>query len=154
MNKSNLIIRPIEPNDRTHWLVMWQAYLHFYEQSLAPEVTEATWARFFDDSCSLYCLVGEDESLGLVGFAVHVVHPGSWGAGNVCYLEDLYVRPEARRMGVARKLIEQLITDGKEKDWYRLYWHTDKENHSARALYDTMATLADRVKYDIELQGN
>lgn len=151
MNNSRINIRPIEPNDLMSWRDMWQAYIDFYEQSLPPEVTRATWDRFFDDSCPLYCLIAEDDAQTLLGFAAYVVHPGTWGLGDVCYLEDLYVAPEARRMGVARKLIEHLIAEGKEKTWYRLYWHTDNGNDTARALYDKMATLADRIKYDVDL---
>lgn len=151
MNNSNVNIRPIKPNDQVRWQGMWQAYLNFYEQSLAPEVTKATWDRFFDDGCSLYCLIAEDNTHGLLGFAAYVVHPGTWGAGDVCYLEDLYVAPEARRMGIAGQMIDQLIAEGKDKSWYRLYWHTDDGNHTARALYDKVATLSDRVKYDIDL---
>ncbi|NQW02195.1 MAG: GNAT family N-acetyltransferase [Rhodospirillales bacterium] len=151
MTKATVSIRDLRPEDEPRWQEMWADYLAFYEQSLAPEVTMATWRRFFDAGCPLYCLVAVDASGLILGFAAHVVHPGTWGAGDVCYLEDLYVAPQARCRGVARKLIEQLIATGREKSWYRLYWHTDAGNHGARALYDKVGTLSDRVKYDVAL---
>ncbi len=151
MANSKVSIRSLNEDDEVHWHSMWSAYLAFYEHPLAPEITAETWRRFFDDNCPLYCLVATDADLGLLGFAAHVVHPGTWGMGNVCYLEDLYVVPEARRRGVARQMIDHLITRGKDRSWYRLYWHTDHGNHPARALYDSIGTLSDRVKYDVAL---
>ncbi len=151
MAKPNVLIRDAAPNDQGRWQEMWQNYLEFYKQDLPKDVTDETWRRFFDDDCPLFCLVAEDEQNRVLGFAAHVVHPGTWGRGNVCYLEDLYVTPEARCMGVARKMIEHLSAMGRDKGWYRLYWHTDGNNHTARSLYDKVGTLTDRIKYEIDL---
>ena len=151
MTKQNVEVRFIRPDDQNRWSEMWRDYLAFYKQSLAPEITSETCRRFLDDKCPMFCLVAENDAGSLIGFATHVVHPGTWGMGNVCYLEDLYVSPDARRMGVARHMIETLIQMGKEQNWYRLYWHTDDDNHTARALYDKIGTLTDYVKYDVPL---
>lgn len=151
MNTPVTRIRPVKNTDKEAWLTMWEAYLAFYNQSLDADITEQTWHRFFDEGCPLYCLTAEKEDGALLGFAAYVVHPGTWGKGNVCYLEDLYVAPEARCRGVARKMIGQLIEQGKQEGWFRLYWHTDDGNHTARALYDKIGTLSDRVKYDVAL---
>lgn len=151
MTKVDVTIRIINPEDKDRWASMWDAYLAFYNQTLDPEITEATWRRFFDANCPLYCLVAESDEGEILGFAAHVVHPGTWGIGDVCYLEDLYVAPNARCMGVARKMIETLIATGRENGWYRVYWHTDDGNHTARALYDKLGVLSDRVKYDVSL---
>jgi hypothetical protein len=32
-----------------------------------------------------------------------------------------------------------------------VYWHTDDGNYTARALYDKIGILSDRVKYDVPL---
>lgn len=150
MTKPNVTIRYATPDDHARWREMWEDYLVFYNEPLRPEVSDETWRRFFDDSCQMYCLVAADENGKLIGFAAHVLHPGTWGKGDICYLEDLYVAPEARCMGVARKLIAELIETGKQKNWFRVYWHTDDGNHTARALYDKVGTLTDRVKYEVK----
>ena len=41
-------IRPFTPEDRQVWEPLWQGYLTFYKASLAPEVTELSWARLHD----------------------------------------------------------------------------------------------------------
>jgi GNAT superfamily N-acetyltransferase len=40
-----------------------------------------------------------------------VFHRGTWTIGNFCYLEDLFVAPNARNRGVARALIEAVYAD-------------------------------------------
>jgi len=69
----------------------------------------------------------------------------------VCYLEDLYVAPEARGHGAGRFLIEGLVALGRERSWRRIYCHTHGNNHAARALYDQLAPSTDYVRYDIDL---
>lgn len=151
MAKANVTVRSARSTDQERWQEMWKSYLDFYHQDLSQDVTKETWRRFYDDLCPLYCLVAEDDQNRILGFAAYVVHPGTWGRGNVCYLEDLYVVPEARCMGIARRMIEHLSAVGKENGWYRLYWHTDGNNHTAKTLYDKVATLTDRIKYEINL---
>ena len=69
----------------------------------------------------------------------------------VCYLEDLWVEPSARRAGIGRTLIDALVARGKEQDWHRLYWHTETDNVAARTLYDRIARVTNYVRYDIVL---
>jgi len=149
MAKLNITVRLISTDDKSRWYEMWEDYLKFYKKSLSIDVTDATWRRFFDKATSMYCSIAEDNSGQRLGFAIHVIHPGSWEIGDVCYLEDLYVIPEFRCEGIARKMIENLIELSTKNNWYRLYWHTDDGNHTARALYDKIGVLSDRVKYDI-----
>jgi ribosomal protein S18 acetylase RimI-like enzyme len=69
----------------------------------------------------------------------------------VCYLEDLWVEPSARRAGIARTLVDALVARGKEQDWRRLYRHTETDNVAARPLYDRIARATNYVRYDIAL---
>ncbi len=39
----DLLIRPLEANDRAAWEPLWFGYLEPYNVELAPEVTETTW---------------------------------------------------------------------------------------------------------------
>jgi GNAT superfamily N-acetyltransferase len=59
-----------------------------------------------------------------VQFAHYILHPHTWSLQPVCYLEDLFVAPEARRLGRGRHLIERLVTMGRDHGWRRVYWHT------------------------------
>jgi GNAT superfamily N-acetyltransferase len=80
-----------------------------------------------------------------------VLHPHSWSAQLVCYLEDLFVAPDARGSGTAQALIDALAARGRAEGWRRLYWHTHENNYRARALYDRVTPRTDYVRYDIPL---
>ena len=54
------------------------------------------------------------------------------------YLEDLYVRPAARGLGVGRKLLEHLARITVERGWGRLEWSVLDWNEPSIAFYKKM----------------
>ncbi|KAB7742873.1 GNAT family N-acetyltransferase [Parvibaculum sedimenti] len=149
MEKSPLTIRPLETRDRAAWDGLWAGYLAFYETALAPEVTGDTWARLLSGALiGLVAVDGEDRPLG---FAHALLHAGTWSPKPLCYLEDLFVLPKARGQGAARALIEALAARGRKEGWLRLYWQTARDNATAQALYDKLATRTNWLRYDLDL---
>jgi len=61
-------------------------YLTFYRASLASEVTDATWQRFFDPLEALGAVAERDGRL--IGLAHYLLHRSTWSATCYCYLED------------------------------------------------------------------
>ena len=143
-------IRTAEAADEAAFRALWRDYLAFYRVTLAPEVTDTTWARILDPCSPLTArlvLTG-----GRVrGFAIHHTHLSTWGTRPDVYLEDLYLEPSARGLGLGRALIEDLIALGKAKGWGRLYWHTDEGNAAARRLYDRFTRSDGHVRYRLPL---
>lgn len=70
----------------------------------------------------------------------------------ICYLEDLFVDPAFRGQGIARTMIKSLQSEGADKGWSRLYWHTRRDN-PARHLYDEFTLADDYVRYRITLES-
>lgn len=71
---------------------------------------------------------------------------------DLCYLEDLFVDPAFRGQGIARTMIKSLQSEGADKGWSRLYWHTRRDN-PARHLYDEFTPADDYVRYRITLES-
>jgi ribosomal protein S18 acetylase RimI-like enzyme len=113
-------------------------------------VTDATWRRLNDPASGLFCRVACDGTT-VLGFAICVLHPGTWVTQPICYLEDLYVDPAGRGRGLGRLLLDDLVRLGREKDWARIYWHTEASNAAARLLYDRYARADNFVRYRITL---
>jgi GNAT superfamily N-acetyltransferase len=88
----------------------------------------------------------------VAGFTISVLHPGSWALTPACYLEDLFVDPEARGRGLGRALIEDLIGLARDNGWSRIYWHTRQSNAAARRLYGQFAEADDFVRYRMVLR--
>jgi GNAT superfamily N-acetyltransferase len=139
-------IRSALPSDEPAWRRLWAAYCEFYGTTLPEEVTQRTWKRILDPDSALMCVVAEVEGK-VYGFANCVVHENTWETQPICYLEDLFVDPAARRHGIARALVEWLRNAMRAEGWARLYWVTQGDNREARALYDQFTKADGFVRY-------
>ena len=144
------MIRDAEAGDEAAWRGLWSQYLAFYEVDLTPEVTAATWSRLMDPSSPMKMRLAVEDGTP-VGFAIHLHHPSTWVAGEDCYLEDLFLAPEARGKGLGRALIDDLIALARARGWQRLYWHTDEGNTTARKLYDSYVQTDGHLRYRLKL---
>ena len=142
-----MIIRSSKPTDRAAWEPLWAGYLKFYNSELPRAVTDTTWSRFQDPAEPMQCLVAEDDDGGLIGFTNIVFHRGTWAVGDFCYLEDLFVAPNARNRGIARALIEAVYALADERGAERVYWLTHETNTTARKLYDQVAEHRGFIQY-------
>lgn len=143
-------IKDVTAADHDQWFDLWQQYLAFYKVGLADDVTRHTWARLMDKGSRLCGRVAILDGT-MAGFAIHHHHASTWVAGDDCYLEDLFLAPSARGMGLGRALIDDLITLSRAKGCKRLYWHTDRENATARRLYDHYVKEDGHVRYRLTL---
>ncbi|HEX7006239.1 MAG TPA: GNAT family N-acetyltransferase [Alphaproteobacteria bacterium] len=145
-------VRELAARDKTAWLVLWKGYCDFYEVAVGDGVTEAAWARLVDPAArNTIGLVACDSEDRPVALAHCEIQSNTWSLKPNCYLEDLFVAPEARCAGAARALIEALAERGRREGWLRIYWFTKADNHRARALYDRVGQLTDWVRYDLPL---
>ncbi|HHD7488840.1 TPA: GNAT family N-acetyltransferase [Klebsiella oxytoca] len=142
-------IREPDRQDKAQWLSLWQGYTRFYGSPQPAEVTEHTWQRMLDAASPMLGRFAVVDG-NVVGFAICILHEGTWVKTPICYLEDLFVAPQMRGQGIARTLILALQTEGKEKGWSRLYWHTRTDN-PARRLYDEFTPADDYVRYRVTL---
>lgn len=143
-------IHSLTAADKHAWLPLWQNYLNFYQTKLPQATTDATWQRMAEDDSPIFgfgAWLDIDNKATLVGFVHCVLHPNTWNTTDCCYLEDLFVSEAARGNGVARALINQVYDFAKQKNCNRVYWVTQENNHTARRLYDTVATQSDFVQY-------
>jgi GNAT superfamily N-acetyltransferase len=91
------------------------------------------------------------DGASALGFATYVVHPYTWSEQPICYLEDLFVRRDARGGGIGRALIEHVIDLGRAEGWARVYWMTRADNEEARVLYDRFCPADGFVRYTVSL---
>ncbi len=143
----DLLIRPLEANDRAAWEPLWFGYLEFYNVELALEVTETTWRRLLDPDKDMHSLCALNEAGEMAGIVHYLFHPVTWSITDRCYLEDLYVSEAARGAGVGRALIEAVYAASDERGVDQVYWLTEDINATARRLYDRVGRLTPFIKY-------
>jgi GNAT superfamily N-acetyltransferase len=148
----DLLIRPAAHDDYDAWLVLWDGYNEFYGRvgatALPRDVTETTWARFFDSDEPMYALVAESGGR-LVGLAHYLFHRSTTAIGPICYLQDLFTSEALRGKGVGTRLIERVAGEARAAGSPRVYWQTHESNATARRLYDEIAEYSGFLVYRI-----
>lgn len=148
------IIRPVAQKDFARWERLWEGYNSFYgragETALPREITEMTWARFFDAYEPVHALVAERDGQ-LLGLVHYIFHRSTTMIGPVCYLQDLFTAEAARGEGIGRALIESVYERAKEAGSQRVYWQTHETNLTAMKLYDRVAERSGFIVYRKQL---
>ena len=143
-------IHDLTAADRDEWLPLWRAYLEFYEATLPEAVTESTFESLVAGR-ELHGALARDADGRAVGLVHWLAHPATWTTTTYCYLEDLFVSPDARGTGAGRALIEHARAWAEASGCSKLYWLTHETNTTARALYDRVAKHTGFVHYEIRL---
>jgi GNAT superfamily N-acetyltransferase len=143
---SDVIIRMAEARDEARWRVLWAGYAKFYRADIPEDVTANTWARILDTKSNIDALVAEKDGV-VIGICNYLFHDNTWSNKQTCYLQDLFVDPNARGGGAAKKLILACEEKAKAKGAFRLYWQTQEFNGAARSLYDTITPRSSFIVY-------
>lgn len=84
------------------------------------------------------CHIAEQDGKA-IGCALHRPAYDTGSAARGLYLSGIYVRPEARRGGVARSLLGAAARHGRERGARYLEWRVPQHNKAARAFFRTFA---------------
>jgi GNAT superfamily N-acetyltransferase len=133
-----LIIRPATEADVPQMLTFIRA-LATYER--APDAVKATEAGLLRDGFGpnpfYSCLIAEQDGKP-AGFALYFFNYSTWLGRPGIYLEDLFVLPAFRSMGIGKALLKQVAAVAVEKNCQRLQWEVLDWNKLAIDFYRAM----------------
>ncbi|ACG79291.1 acetyltransferase, GNAT family [Phenylobacterium zucineum HLK1] len=114
-----------------------------YERLLHEvEATEADIRRdLFGENPRCFCEIAEADGVP-VGFALWFYNYSTFRGRAGIYLEDLFVRPEARGIGAGKALLRRLAQRCVEADLGRLEWAVLNWNAPSIAFYDSLGAGA------------
>ena len=138
MNK--LVIRPLKFEDYSKWLPLWDGN-NIGQRDEA--VTAETWKRLCDAKNTQVNGLCADMGGKLLGITHYIIHPTTGHLNPVCYMQDVYVDPDHRRKGVAKRMIEELTKIGAREKWARMYWLTQEGNREAKVMYENFGVKLD-----------
>ena len=95
--------------------------------------SEQLRAALFGDSPTVFAHVA-DEGGRILGMAIWFLTFSTWTGRNGIYLEDLYVRPEARTRGIGRALLAELASIAHQSGYGRIDWSVLDWNESGHPL--------------------
>lgn len=141
----DVTVRNISADDYEKWCLLWSAYNAIGGGIVPEEITYHTWKRALSVDSPVICRVAEVEGQ-IVGFAMCVLHEGTYYIEPICYLEDFFVSDDMRGKGVGKAILTHLREEATNNKWAKVYWHT-RSNNPARRLYDRFARTDDFVRY-------
>jgi GNAT superfamily N-acetyltransferase len=114
-----------------------------YERLLHEvEATEADIRRdLFGENPRAFCDIAEHDGRP-VGFALWFYNYSTFRGRAGIYLEDLFVKPEARGLGAGKALLQRLAQRCVEADLGRLEWAVLDWNAPSIAFYDSLGASA------------
>ncbi|MDD2878400.1 MAG: GNAT family N-acetyltransferase [Acidiphilium sp.] len=133
----NFTLRAATPADTDAVLALVHD-LAVYER--APNAVDMTapmlHAALFGDRPLAHAIVA--EATEILGFAVYFTSFSTWTGKAGLYLEDLFVKPEARGRGIGKALLRHLATEAIRRDCARLEWQVLDWNEPAIAFYQSL----------------
>ncbi|MGI5138967.1 MULTISPECIES: N-acetyltransferase family protein [unclassified Streptomyces] len=110
-----------------------------YEKALdeARATEEQLHEALFGERPAAFAHVVE-EGGAVVGFALWFLNFSTWRGVHGIYLEDLYVRPQARGAGYGKALLRELARICVERGYERLEWSVLNWNRPAIDFYEAL----------------
>ena len=147
------MIRSVTSADRAVWAELFDLYAAFYKASVSDEAKAEVWAWIFAENPDFWCDLGVDEAGKVVGLVQYQVMHRSLSGAKVCYLSDLFVRPEVRGGGHGRAMIDHVIGFARARGLSNVRWLTQEFNYAGRRLYDSFRPKSDFILYSVAVEG-
>lgn len=132
-------IRQAVINDVPHIFRLIEALAEY--EKLSHQVTgtpEQLQEHLFGRRIYAEAIVAEIEDHRIIGFALFLTNYSTFLTKPGIYLEDLFVLPEYRRLGLGKAMLSYLGKLAVERDAGRLEWSVLDWNESAIAFYQSI----------------
>src|SRR5664279_1830178 len=133
-----MIIRPATIEDIPHILALIRELAAYERDPLAVEANEADLLREgFGPSPRFYTLMAEISG-EIAGFALYFFNFSTWKGRSGIHLEDLFVRPHFRGLGIGKKLLSSVAEAAVQNGCGRLQWDVLDWNQTAIDFYEDL----------------
>lgn len=131
-------IRMATPDDVPQILAFIRALADYEREPDAAVATEADLLRDgFGPNPFYFCLIADHNSRP-AGFALYFFNYSTWLGRPGLYLEDLFVLPEFRGLGIGKALLQRIAAIAVENRCPRLQWEVLDWNTPAIDFYTAM----------------
>jgi GNAT superfamily N-acetyltransferase len=132
-------IRPAQPGDVAQIDALVRELADFTgEPDAVRAIPEDFGAAFFNPHPRVHCHVAEvggPDGPTVVGLAIWFVTFSTWRGRHGIWLEDLYVQPAYRQLGIGRTLLAELAAICANRGYARMEWSVLDWNESAQRFY-------------------
>jgi len=145
-----LNIKKVSIEELDDLVMLFDQYMVFYKQPSAPsKYREYLNERLIANEASVFIAYSTDGDP--VGFVLNYHSFSSVSLGRVVVLNDLFIVPKYRNLGVAGGLIDSSISLAKNTSAIRVELATAIDNSSAQSLYEKVGFIKDTDYFSYSL---
>ncbi|MBB5912294.1 ribosomal protein S18 acetylase RimI-like enzyme [Nocardia transvalensis] len=116
---------------------------------------EQLHAALFGPNPAVFAHVAQDDSSDAVlGCAIWFLNFSTWTGTHGIYLEDLYVKPEARGLGLGKALLTALAREAVARGFHRVDWSVLDWNTPSIDFYDSLGARPQTEWTGYRLEGD
>jgi GNAT superfamily N-acetyltransferase len=148
------VIRPAVPEDVDSLVQMIHDLAEYEHSADSVEIDHARLeTALFGDSPSVFAHVAE-EGGRILGMAIWFKSFSTWTGHHGIFLEDLFVRPEARGAGVGQMLMVELAAIAERSGYPRIDWSVLTWNEPALRFYRALGAAPQDEWIGYRLSGD
>lgn len=110
------------------------------EPDAVRNTVEGLEEALFGADPRIFAHIAEDDGR-IQGFALWFLNYSTWEGVHGIYLEDLYVRPEARGSGYGKALLQTLAAIAAERGYARVEWSVLNWNEPSIEFYRNLGAV-------------
>jgi ribosomal protein S18 acetylase RimI-like enzyme len=149
VSDTGISVRDVADADQAAWGELFRGYRDFYRLAPDEKVIARVWDWLRDSGGEVRGLVAADGDQ-VIGIAHYRRFANPSSGSHELYLDDLFTAPAARGRGAGRAMIEHLAARAAAEGLTGVSWITADDNHTARRLYDAVATATHWVTYELK----
>ena len=142
-------IRRAVAGDRARLTKLVRAYVGFYKEPQPGDERLDTLLAVLAERPEVGVQLVAEKHGELHGFATVYLTYDTVAARRVAVMNDLFVAPDDRDVGLGRALIRECHEFARANDCAVLSWITAQDNARAQALYDKLARRTTWVTYEM-----
>ncbi len=143
----NVTIRKATEEDLPIILSLIHEFAAFQQ---TPQKVAITLRQMQEEANLFQCLVAENETKEIVGFASFFFAYYSW-TGKALYLDDLYVTANHRKSGIGSGLLKAVIDLAKTENCRKVKWQVSQWNLNAIDFYKKIGAVTDNTEINCDL---
>ncbi len=148
---ASAIVRQATPDDLEPVAHLFDQYRQFYRRTSDLAAARAFIGSRLQNGDSIIFVVQAEPGGALVGFTQLYPLFASLSIGRAFVLNDLFVSPVARGLGLGRHLLERAAEYGRDTGARYLELSTETTNAAARRLYEKLGWVRETSFYHYSL---
>ncbi len=143
----NIKIRKAEESDFPAMISLFREFAEFQKH---PERMQNTVAHMREEKDYIFAFLALSEPGEIIAYACYSYTYHTW-SGKSIYLDDLYVKPRYRKIGLGKRLLEKVIDEAKRENCHKVRWQVSHWNKNAQEFYKSMGAEIDGEELNCDL---